>query len=233
MTDAPRVELRPLIQARGLKKIYEMSGRPLVVLQDCDLDVQEGEILALVGKSGAGKSTLLHLLGTLDAPSEGTVLFEGEDVYARDEVALADFRNSTVGFVFQSHYLLPELTAVDNAALPLLVRRVPKEQARERAREILAQVGLGHRLDHRPGELSGGEQQRVALARAIVTKPRLLLADEPTGNLDPRTGGEIHELLFQLNRDLRMTTVVVTHHEELARRMPRCLRMEAGRVVPG
>jgi len=224
-------ELRPLIEARGLRKVYEMGGKPLVVLDGCDLDVGRGEILGLVGKSGAGKSTLLHLLGTLDAPSAGTVRFDGEDVYSRDEVALADFRNSTVGFVFQSHYLLPELSAVDNAALPLLVRRVPKPEARERAREILTTVGLGHRLDHRPGELSGGEQQRVALARAIVTRPRLLLADEPTGNLDPRTGGEIHELLFQLNRELGMTTVVVTHHEELARRMPRCLRMEAGRVV--
>ncbi len=222
----------PLVEAKGLVKYYEMGDHVVRVLDGADLTVRKGEILGLVGKSGAGKSTLLHLLGTLDVPTQGTVLFEGQDVYARDEVALADFRNNTVGFVFQSHYLLPEFTAAENAMMPLLVRRVPREEALARAKEILGRVGLGHRLDHRPSELSGGEQQRVALARALATRPRLLLADEPTGNLDPRTGGEIHQLLFELNRDLGMTTVVVTHNEELARSLPRCLRMEAGRVVP-
>jgi lipoprotein-releasing system ATP-binding protein len=220
----------PLVEARGLLKDYVMEGRTVHVLRGVDLTIREGEVIGLVGKSGAGKSTLLHVLGTLDLPTAGTVRFEGEDVFDRSERALAEFRNRTVGFVFQSHYLLPEFTALENAMVPLLVRRVPRGEAAAKAAEILARVGLGHRLDHRPGELSGGEQQRVALARALSTHPRLLLADEPTGNLDPKTGAEIHELILGLNRDLGMTTLIVTHNEELAHSLPRCLRMEEGRI---
>jgi lipoprotein-releasing system ATP-binding protein len=220
----------PLVEARGLLKDYVMEGRTVHVLRGVDLTIREGEVIGLVGKSGAGKSTLLHVLGTLDLPTAGTVRFEGEDVFDRSERALAEFRNRTVGFVFQSHYLLPEFTALENAMVPLLVRRVPRGEAAAKAAEILGRVGLGHRLDHRPGELSGGEQQRVALARALSTHPRLLLADEPTGNLDPKTGAEIHELILGLNRDLGMTTLIVTHNEELAHSLPRCLRMEEGQI---
>lgn len=223
----------PLVEARGLTKDYVMGDGVVHVLRGVDLDLFAGELVGLVGKSGAGKSTLLHVLGTLDLPTAGTVRFEGRDVFDRSEQALSEFRNSTVGFVFQSHYLLPEFTALENAMMPLLVRRVPRASAAEEARAILERVGLGHRLEHRPGELSGGEQQRVALARALSTKPRLLLADEPTGNLDPKTGGEIHELIAGLNRDLGMTTLVVTHNEALARSLPRCLRMENGRIADG
>ncbi len=221
----------PLVEALGLTKDYEMEGRTVHVLRGVDLSISAGEVVGLVGKSGAGKSTLLHVLGTLDLPTSGTVRFEGRDAFDRSEQALAEFRNATVGFVFQSHYLLPEFTALENAMVPLLVRRVPRPRAAEEAAAILERVGLGHRLNHRPGELSGGEQQRVALARALSTRPRLLLADEPTGNLDSKTGAEIHELILGLNRDLGMTTLVVTHNEALARSLPRCLRMENGVIL--
>jgi lipoprotein-releasing system ATP-binding protein len=220
----------PVIEARGLIKNYWMEGKTVEVLRGADLEVHEGEVVALVGKSGAGKSTLLHVLGTLDVPTAGAVLFQGEDLFARDEVKLADFRNRTVGFVFQSHYLLPEFTALENAMMPLLVRREERDEAQRHAREILERVGLADRLDHRPGELSGGEQQRVALARALATRPRVLLADEPTGNLDPRTGASIHELILELNRELGITAIIVTHNEALARQLPRCLQMREGRI---
>jgi len=224
----------PLIEARGLTKDYWHESKGLVrVLRGVDMRLHAGEVVALVGKSGAGKSTLLHLLGTLDDPTSGRVIFEGEDIFARDETALAEFRNSTVGFVFQSHYLLPEFSALENAMMPLLVRRASREEAAEAANAILLRVGLGARIDHKPGELSGGEQQRVALARALVTRPRLLLADEPTGNLDAKTAASIHELLLELNRELGTTSLVVTHNETLAHELPRCIEMRDGVVVPG
>ncbi len=223
---------RPLIEARGITKDYWHESKGLVqVLRGVDFRMEAGEVVALVGKSGAGKSTLLHVLGTLDDPTSGTVHFEGEDLFARDELGLADFRNHTVGFVFQSHYLLPEFSALENAMMPLLVRRASREQAADAAHRILVRVGLAHRLDHKPGELSGGEQQRVALARALVTHPRLLLADEPTGNLDANTGAAIHELLLELNRELGISSLVVTHNETLARQLPRCLEMRDGHIV--
>jgi len=220
----------PLVRVEGLGKTYLMGERRLEVLHGLSLEIAAGELVALTGPSGAGKSTFLHVLGTLDAPSAGRVLFDGRDVFALGEEALATFRNRNIGFVFQSHHLLPEFTALDNAAMPGLIRRLPRAEAYARAEEMLDQVGLHDRLHHRPGELSGGEQQRVALARALCLKPRLLLADEPTGNLDAVTAEGIHALIADLNSRLGITAVVVTHNEQLARAMPRRLQLSRGRL---
>lgn len=229
MTETTRA---PLLEARDLRKDYWLPEKGRIeVLRGVDLQIHEGDVVALLGKSGAGKSTLLHLLGTLDGPTSGEVIFEGEPLFEKDEAELAEFRNRTIGFVFQSHYLLPDFTALENAMMPLLVRRLERKEAEAEAAAILERVGLGHRLDHRPGELSGGEQQRVALARALATRPRILLADEPTGNLDPKTGKAIQELLLELNQEMGITALVVTHNEVLARDFPRRLHMEEGRVV--
>ena len=221
----------PLLAIEGLSKAYLTGGRRLAVLQDVSLEIAAGEMVALTGPSGAGKSTFLHLVGALDAPTTGRILFEGRDLASLEEDDLARFRNESVGFVFQSHHLLPEFTALENAMMPGLVRRLSRGEARRRAEESLARVGLSDRLEHRPGELSGGEQQRVALARALVLQPRLLLADEPTGNLDPQTAAGIHALLQELNRDLGITGVVVTHNETLAASLGRRIRLVAGRLV--
>ena len=229
--------MAPLVSIRDLVKTYLLEDRPgggeprrVEVLRGVDLDIEAGELLALTGPSGAGKSTFLHVVGTLDVPTAGRVLFEGEDVFARDEESLARFRNETVGFVFQSHHLLPEFTAAENVMMPALIGRRGRGEARRRAEEVLALVGLAERQEHRPGELSGGEQQRVALARALCLEPRLLLADEPTGNLDPQTADGIHALLADLNRRLGLTAVVVTHNERLASALPRRVRLTAGRL---
>jgi lipoprotein-releasing system ATP-binding protein len=221
----------PLVRIEGLAKTYLMGAKRLEVLRGIDLEIGQGELVALTGPSGAGKSTFLHLLGTLDVPTRGRVIFDGADVFERTEEELAAFRNETVGFVFQSHHLLPEFTALENAMMPGLIRRMPRAEARRRAAAMLERVGLGDRLEHRPGELSGGEQQRVALARALSLSPRLLLADEPTGNLDPQTAEGIHALLLDLNRSLGITAVVVTHNERLAQALPRRLRLAAGRLL--
>jgi lipoprotein-releasing system ATP-binding protein len=204
----------------------------LVELRDVSMDLEAGELVSLVGASGAGKSTFLHVLGTLDAPAAGTMRFDGRSVFDMNDAQLAEFRNRSIGFVFQSHFLLPEFTALENVAMPALVRRADRTQSYRDARALLERMGLGARVDHRPGELSGGESQRVALARALVLKPALLLADEPTGNLDPTTGEGIHDLLREVNRELGITAVVVTHNEALARSMPRQLRLADGHVVP-
>jgi lipoprotein-releasing system ATP-binding protein len=222
---------RAFVRIEGLGKTYLMADRRLEVLRGIDLEIAKGDLVALTGPSGAGKSTFLHLLGTLDVPTRGRVLYDGEDVFERGDEDLAAFRNGTVGFVFQSHHLLPEFTALENAMMPALIRRVPRAEARRRAAEMLERVGLGDRLAHRPGELSGGEQQRVALARALCLSPRLLLADEPTGNLDPQTADGIHALLVELNRTLGITAVVVTHNERLAQALPRRLRLVEGRLA--
>jgi lipoprotein-releasing system ATP-binding protein len=221
----------PLLAIEGLSKAYQTGGRRLQVLQGVSLEIAAGEMVALTGPSGAGKSTFLHLVGALDAPTAGRILFEGRDLATLGEDDLARFRNESVGFVFQSHHLLPEFTALENAMMPGLVRRLPRGEARRRAEESLLRVGLSERLGHRPGELSGGEQQRVALARALVLQPRLLLADEPTGNLDPQTAEGIHALLRELNRDLGITGVVVTHNETLAVSLGRRVRLVAGRLA--
>ena len=222
---------RPLVRVEGLAKTYLMGEKRLEVLRGLDLAIGEGELVALTGPSGAGKSTFLHVVGTLDVPTRGRVFIDGEDVFALDEEALARFRNETVGFVFQSHHLLPEFTALENVMMPALIRRVARGEARRRAEETLDLVGLAERLAHRPGELSGGEQQRVALARALALAPRLLLADEPTGNLDPATAEGIHALLLELNRETGIAGVVVTHNERLATALPRRVRIAAGRLV--
>jgi lipoprotein-releasing system ATP-binding protein len=221
-----------LVRIEGLRKTYLMGEKRVEVLRGLDLEIAEGELLALTGPSGAGKSTFLHVLGTLDVPTSGRVLFEGADVFERGEENLARFRNETIGFVFQSHHLLPEFTALENVMMPALIRRVPRGEARRRAQEMLARVGLAERVEHKPGELSGGEQQRVAVARALCLQPRLLLADEPTGNLDPGTAEGIHALLVDLNRSLRITAVVVTHNEALAASLPRRLRLQGGLLQP-
>jgi lipoprotein-releasing system ATP-binding protein len=221
----------PFVRIQGLTKTYLMGDKRLEVLRGIDLEIAAGELVALTGPSGAGKSTFLHLLGTLDVPTGGRILFDDEDPFERGEEGLAGFRNQTVGFVFQSHHLLPEFTALENAMMPALIRRVPRAEARRRAAEMLSLVGLAERAEHHPGELSGGEQQRVALARALCLRPRLLLADEPTGNLDPATAEGIHALIADLNARMGITAVVVTHNERLASSLPRRLRLERGRLA--
>jgi lipoprotein-releasing system ATP-binding protein len=218
----------PLVRIRGLRKSYWLEDKRIDVLKGVDLEIGAGEMVSLIGASGVGKSTFLHVLGTLDLPTEGEIRIDDTDVFARNPAALSDFRNRCIGFVFQSHYLLPEFTALQNVAMPALVQRKFPDEAEGLARESLIQVGLGDRLSHKPGELSGGEQQRVALARALVLRPSLLLADEPTGNLDPETGEGIHRLLFEMNERMGITAVVVTHNQQLAQRFPRRLRLAEG-----
>ncbi|MCK6549275.1 ABC transporter ATP-binding protein [Myxococcota bacterium] len=220
-----------LVEISGLHKTYYLEGQPINVLRGVDLEIAAGERISIIGASGSGKSTFLHVLGTLDVPTEGHVRFEGNDVFQWRPAALAAFRNRTIGFVFQFHHLLPEFTALENVAMPALIQRMPQGDADARAKEILERVGLGHRIHHRPGELSGGEQQRVAIARALVLSPRLLLADEPTGNLDETSASGIHDLLDRLNAETGLTIVLVTHSSALAHRMPRRLRMHEGRLV--
>jgi lipoprotein-releasing system ATP-binding protein len=219
------------VEIRGLRKTFEHGGRQIEVLRGIDLTVEAGEMVAVVGASGVGKSTFLHVLGTLDGPTAGAILFDGEDVTRLPAPRLADFRNRSIGFVFQFHHLLPEFTAAENAAMPAMIAGLGRIESLRRSTHLLARVGLQHRLTHRPGELSGGEQQRVALARALILEPRLLLADEPTGNLDTGTGEEMHALFVELNRERAMTMVVVTHNPDFARRMPRRVRMIDGTIV--
>jgi ABC-type lipoprotein export system ATPase subunit len=221
----------PLLSARGLAKTYTMGRRTLEVLRGVDLDVACGEFLALRGASGAGKSTLLHLMGGLDSPNAGEIRFAGQNLAHFSESQLTHFRNRRVGFVFQAYHLLPELTALENVCLPARVARVPVAQAVARARGLLARVGLGERTEHKPFELSGGEQQRVAIARALINEPELLLADEPTGNLDSRTGGEIIELLKSLHVEKHMTLVIATHDAKVAAHAQRAIELADGRIA--
>jgi lipoprotein-releasing system ATP-binding protein len=223
----------PYIRARGLAKIYKSGASDLVIFSGLDLDVERGEMLALVGESGAGKSTLLHLLGGLDSPSDGTIYYDRKEIAGLAEAERAEFRNREIGFVWQIHYLLPEFTALENVMMPLLIRGVAHSQAASEALSRLDEVGLRARASHRAGELSGGEQQRVVLARALVGKPSVLLADEPTGNLDFRTGEMIFELLEGLHRSHQLTSVFVTHNLAFARRCDRVLSLEKGGIVPG
>ncbi|HLH18132.1 MAG TPA: ABC transporter ATP-binding protein [Bryobacteraceae bacterium] len=221
------------IRARNLAKVYRSGASDLVIFSGLNLDVERGEMLALVGESGAGKSTLLHLLGGLDRPSNGTIHYGSREISGLADSERADFRNREIGFVWQIHYLLPEFTALENVMMPLLIRGRTGQQAAAESMARLDEVGLGARAGHRAGELSGGEQQRVVLARALVGKPSVLLADEPTGNLDFRTGEMIFELLEGLHRSHGLTSVFVTHNMEFARRCDRVLHLSRGGLIPG
>ncbi|MEW6212076.1 MAG: ABC transporter ATP-binding protein [Acidobacteriota bacterium] len=214
-----------------MTKIYLSNKNRVVVFEELSLRVEEGEMIAIVGESGAGKSTLLHILGGLDRPNAGAVKVAEFDIFKLADVDLARFRNREIGFIFQFHHLLPEFTALENVMMPLLIARRSHSEARERALEALGSVELSDRTTHRPGEMSGGEQARVALARALVARPRLLLADEPTGDLDSRTSESIHNLLKGIHRSQNLTSVIVTHNERLASTCDRVLRLEDGRLV--
>jgi len=220
-----------LIVVRELCKSFNNSGSRIDILKGVNLELDAGETIAVVGASGIGKSTLLHLLGALDRPDSGTFLFQGEDVFLFDSLKLARFRNEFVGYVFQFHHLLPEFSALENAMMPGLIKGLGKKKARKAAESILVKVGLKDRLFYRVGKLSGGEQQRVALARALVLKPVVLLADEPTGNLDKKNSEQVHELLLELNREFCVTLVVVTHNMELASYMSRRATIIDGKLV--
>ena len=219
------------IVAQDVTKSFARDGERVEVLKGVSLAVAAGELVSIAGPSGVGKSTLLHLLGGLERPTGGKISYGETNLAELTDMALARFRNRHAGFVFQFHHLLPEFSAVENVMLPLLIRRATQAAARERAAALLGRVGLSGRLRHRPGELSGGEQQRVAIARALVGEPAVLLADEPTGNLDSKTGEEVFELLRELNHETRLTCILITHNEELARRTDRVLRMLDGRMV--
>jgi len=219
-----------LVVANNVTKSFNHMGRTLDVLRGVDLEIGDGEMLGIVGPSGAGKSTLLHCIGTLDVPTTGSIRLGGEEVTSLAGSRLAEVRNRTIGFVFQFHHLLPEFTALDNVLMPGLVQGKSRRELEPRARALLEEVGLLDRLMHRPGELSGGEQQRVALARAVFLDPKLLLADEPTGNLDSATSEQIHDLFFAINKQRGTTIVVVTHNAALAASMPRVVTLRDGRV---
>jgi lipoprotein-releasing system ATP-binding protein len=221
-----------LLEAKNLSKSYTSGTRELNVLAGLDLRVEEGEMAAVIGASGVGKSTLLHILGGVDRPTSGEVLYRGSPLSRMSNGALARYRNREVGFVFQFHFLMPDFTALENVMMPLLIGGVGSRPARERAQELLGEVGLAERVHHRPGELSGGEQQRVAIARAAARNPRVILADEPTGNLDHETGAVTFAVLEKLNRERGVTMVLVTHNQELAGATGRCLRLIDGRMEP-
>ncbi|HEX3035540.1 MAG TPA: ABC transporter ATP-binding protein [Thermodesulfobacteriota bacterium] len=220
-----------IVETRDLKKVFVTNGSKVNALKGINIAIKEGESLGVTGVSGSGKSTLLHILGTLDRPTEGEVRYRGENIFLRSDNDIAAFRNKEIGFVFQFHYLLPEFSALENVMMPALVQGIETRSAKEMSTSILRRVGLLKRLRHRPGELSGGEQQRVAIARAIVLKPRMILADEPTGNLDLDTGMSILDLLLKLNLGDKITLILVTHDPAVAKRLGRRIRLLDGKIV--
>ena len=224
------VAAAPIVSASDVRKSFVHMGRTLEVLRGIDLNIFEGEIVGIVGQSGAGKSTFLHCVGTLDVPTSGSLKIAGEEVTSMSGARLAALRNRSIGFVFQFHHLLPEFNAIENVMMPGLIQGASRGALETRARALLDEVGLKERVLHRPGELSGGEQQRVALARALVLDPKLILADEPTGNLDSKTSQQIHELFFQINQQRGTTLIIVTHNMALAQSMPRMVTLKDGRV---
>ena len=224
-------ESNPVLQCRAVARRFSEGGSVLEVLSDVNLAVQPAERVAIVGSSGSGKTTLLQILGGLDDPDDGEVFVGGEPMHGGSELSKGELRNRYIGFVYQFHHLLPEFTAEENVAMPLLIRREPKAVAIEKAREILGRVGLGERLTHKPGELSGGERQRAAVARALIARPQLVLADEPTGNLDAGNGEHVMQLMLELNQELQTSLVIVTHDMAIAERMDRILVLENGRLV--
>ncbi len=222
--------MNAVLQCRQVSKVFDQGALGVTALRSVDLAIEKGERVAIVGASGSGKSTLLHILGGLARPSSGEVLVEGKDINVLGHAAAGNLRNRTLGFVYQFHHLLAEFTALENVAMPLLIRRVAREQAFDRADEILQRVGLGKRVAHKPGELSGGERQRAAVARAMVTRPKCILADEPTGNLDSKTAESIHDLMIELNHAFDTSLVLATHDMTLARKMERVIVIEDGAV---
>lgn len=232
MSEARPMTREPVLRVEHLRQVFAVGRERLEVLRDIHLEVAAGERLAIIGASGQGKSTLMQVMGGLEKPSAGRVRIQGEDIYALNERRRGQLRNRSVGFVYQLHRLLPEFTALENVLLPLLVRRERRALVEPWGRELLGRVGLGQRLQHKPGMLSGGERQRVALARALVTRPALLLADEPTGNLDSESAEAVHALMLELNRELGTALVIVTHEPSLAARMARILRLHDGALHP-
>jgi lipoprotein-releasing system ATP-binding protein len=222
-----------LLSVRDLRKTFTEGGSEIQVLQGINLDFAEGERLAVVGESGVGKSTFLHLIGALDRPSSGEILFRGKMLPLDDEAALCEFRNREIGFIFQFHYLLPDFSALENVMLPALIQGMERAQAKKRAERLLEMVGLKHRMSHRPGKLSGGEQQRVAVARSVILQPKLVLADEPTGSLDMLIGEEVQDLLFELNQQRGIALIIATHNREFARKIGRQMELKAGKVEMG
>ena len=221
---------KSVLEARQVQKSFQQGPATLHVLQGIDVAINAAERLAIVGASGSGKTTLLQILGGLDRPTNGQVFVDGRDIHSLSERERGELRNQALGFVYQFHHLLPEFSALENVAMPLLVRRMPTSEAKDRAREILTRVGLGQRLEHRPHQLSGGERQRAAVARALVTQPKLVLADEPTGNLDGKNAEQVFELMLELNRERQTSLVVVTHDLRIAARMDRALEIEGGKL---
>jgi len=221
-----------LFSIQGLHKSFVEGEKEIVVLRELEMTIEEGERLAIVGESGAGKSTLLHILGTLDRPSSGQLIYQGRDLSLLRDEELAHFRNQEIGFIFQFHYLLPDFSALENVMLPALIRGWSWEKSRESAMRLLEMVGLKDRADHPPGKLAGGEQQRVSVARSLILEPKLIMADEPTGDLDPHTGEEIENLLFGLNEDRGLALVVATHNWQFARRIGRQMELREGRLFP-
>jgi lipoprotein-releasing system ATP-binding protein len=221
-----------LLSVRDLYKSFVEGGEEIRVLRGLDLELKTGERLAVIGESGVGKSTLLHILGTLDRPTAGQILYQGKEIPIADETALAYFRNREIGFVFQFHYLLPDFSALENVMFPALIQGLDPQSAEEKAAQLLERVGLKDRMSHRPGKLSGGEQQRVAVARSVILQPKLILADEPTGSLDLRIGEEVQELLFQLNEEKGIALIVATHNRKFAENIGRRVELKAGRLFP-